>query len=169
MPAYPWLFEIKDSAEKGETAITIPDNFMDGQKGKVIATKDAKDLLAYLLSLKQTNIPDGRPVPLFLYPQKPAATAGNGNTKELDGGALYATYCQTCHQANGEGLKGAFPPLKGSSIVNDANPKPISASFSMAMKAGSKKDIRPCRRRNHQQSHRRRDQRHYELRTHQLG
>lgn len=23
----------------------------------------------------------------------------------------------SCHQANGEGLKGAFPPLKGSSIV----------------------------------------------------
>ncbi|HWA59706.1 MAG TPA: cytochrome c [Gemmatimonadales bacterium] len=26
--------------------------------------------------------------------------------------------CQTCHQANGEGLPNAFPPLAGSAIVN---------------------------------------------------
>jgi cytochrome c oxidase cbb3-type subunit II len=35
---------------------------------------------------------------------------------------LYATHCQACHQPNGEGLKGAFPPLKGSAIVLDENP-----------------------------------------------
>lgn len=31
---------------------------------------------------------------------------------------LYAANCQACHQANGEGLPGAFPPLKGSPIVS---------------------------------------------------
>jgi cytochrome c oxidase cbb3-type subunit II len=34
------------------------------------------------------------------------------------GQALYATYCAACHQANGEGVPGQFPPLKGSSAVN---------------------------------------------------
>jgi cytochrome c oxidase cbb3-type subunit 2 len=29
----------------------------------------------------------------------------------------YAKNCQACHQPNGEGLKGAFPSLKGSPIV----------------------------------------------------
>ena len=41
----------------------------------------------------------------------------------IDGAQLYASNCQACHQQNGEGLKGAFPPLKGSKIVVDKNPE----------------------------------------------
>lgn len=37
------------------------------------------------------------------------------------GQALYSTYCGACHQANGEGLAGIFPPLKGSAVVNRAD------------------------------------------------
>jgi cytochrome c oxidase cbb3-type subunit 2 len=44
-----------------------------------------------------------------------------------DGRELYATHCQACHQETGEGLKGAFPPLKGSKIVLDANPEMMLA------------------------------------------
>ncbi|HEY4112033.1 cbb3-type cytochrome c oxidase subunit II [Puia sp.] len=124
MPAYPWLFEIKDSAEKGDITISVPDLFLNAQTGVVVATKEARQLVAYLQSLKQTNLPDGRPIPAFLYPIKAAAGAGkNDKSNQPDGGALYATYCQSCHQPNGEGLKGAFPSLKGSAIVNDPNPE----------------------------------------------
>ncbi len=35
----------------------------------------------------------------------------------VDPAALYATNCGACHQANGEGLPGTFPPLAGSSWV----------------------------------------------------
>jgi mono/diheme cytochrome c family protein len=31
---------------------------------------------------------------------------------------LYISQCAACHQANGEGLPGVFPPLKGSGVVN---------------------------------------------------
>jgi cytochrome c oxidase cbb3-type subunit 2 len=34
------------------------------------------------------------------------------------GQALYAANCSACHQAAGVGLPGAFPPLKGSNVVN---------------------------------------------------
>jgi mono/diheme cytochrome c family protein len=34
-----------------------------------------------------------------------------------DGHALYESRCAACHQANGEGLPGAFPPLAGSEFV----------------------------------------------------
>ena len=37
------------------------------------------------------------------------------------GQALYSAYCGACHQANGEGLAGVFPPLKGSAVVNKAD------------------------------------------------
>jgi cytochrome c oxidase cbb3-type subunit 2 len=125
MPAYPWLFIVKDSAEKGDISISVPDEFMDGETGKVVATNAAMQLVAYLESLKQVDLPDGRPVPAFLYPLKKTASSASesGQPGELDGAALYATNCQSCHQANGEGLKGAFPPLKGSPIVNDDNPE----------------------------------------------
>jgi cytochrome c oxidase cbb3-type subunit 2 len=37
------------------------------------------------------------------------------------GPALYSSYCAACHQANGEGIPGTFPPLKGSAVVNRAD------------------------------------------------
>ena len=33
------------------------------------------------------------------------------------GGPVYAANCQACHQANGQGVKGAFPGLDGSKVV----------------------------------------------------
>jgi mono/diheme cytochrome c family protein len=35
-----------------------------------------------------------------------------------EGGDLYIAKCSACHLANGEGVPGAFPPLKGSGVVN---------------------------------------------------
>ncbi|GJM11550.1 MAG: nitrite reductase [Lysobacteraceae bacterium] len=35
----------------------------------------------------------------------------------LDGAALYGQHCQACHQPNGQGLAGAFPPLAGSDFL----------------------------------------------------
>jgi cytochrome c oxidase cbb3-type subunit 2 len=124
MPAYPWLFEIKDSAGKGDIVVNVPKDFLNGQTGKVVAKPEALYLVAYLQSLKQTKLPDGKPAPEFLY-KKEMESAANGGSKPAaaDGVALYTANCQSCHQANGEGLKGAFPPLKGSPIVLDENPE----------------------------------------------
>jgi len=36
-----------------------------------------------------------------------------------EGKALYEAKCQVCHQANGEGLAGAFPPLAKSDYLAD--------------------------------------------------
>lgn len=35
----------------------------------------------------------------------------------VDGKEIYSTRCQTCHQANGQGVPGVFPPLDGSEWV----------------------------------------------------
>ncbi len=126
MPAYPWLFTIKDKASNGDVIVNIPEEYLGGAKGKVIATDEALQLLAYLQSLKQVKLPDGTPEPDFLYKKKPGANAPPakpGEEPELDGAMLYANNCQSCHQANGEGLKGAFPSLKGSKIVLDDSPE----------------------------------------------
>ncbi|HET9053576.1 MAG TPA: cbb3-type cytochrome c oxidase subunit II, partial [Cyclobacteriaceae bacterium] len=119
MPAYPWLFEVKNEAGEGEVEVMVPAEFRKGITGKIIATEEALHLVAYLQSLKQTPLPDGKPAMDFLYKKKEEALTGT--TEQLpglpDGGILYAQNCAACHQANGEGLPGAFPPLKGSAIV----------------------------------------------------
>ncbi len=118
MPAYPWLFEIKNEVGKDEVEVSVPDKFRKGKSGKIIATKEALNLVAYLQSLKQTPLPDGT-VPLeFLYKKKASPeSVTSGNVNLPDGQLLYTKYCASCHQANGEGLKGAFPPLKESPVV----------------------------------------------------
>ena len=123
MPSYEWLFEIKESPEKNDVVVSMPTQFLNGRTGKVVATKKAMQLLAYIQSLKQAALPEGINAKEFLYnkEKKNTATSSSVGNIESDGKALFTTNCQSCHQENGEGLKGAFPPLKGSQIVNGAN------------------------------------------------
>jgi mono/diheme cytochrome c family protein len=65
------------------------------------------------------------------------ATAATGSAP-ADGGALdttallekgkqiYTTTCQACHQATGEGLPGAFPPLAGSEWVTGPSKRTVA-------------------------------------------
>jgi mono/diheme cytochrome c family protein len=64
-----------------------------------------------------------------------AGDAGSGDTSQVatsngdsapagaasQGAQLYQR-CATCHQPNGQGIVGAFPPLAGSEYANAANP-----------------------------------------------
>lgn len=45
------------------------------------------------------------------------------------GQALYETKCAACHQATGQGLPPAFPPLNGSPVVNG----PIAAHLKLVI------------------------------------
>lgn len=128
MPAYPWLFEVKNEVQNGDVEITVPEPFRKGMKGKIVATKEALQLVSYLQALKQTDLFGPNAAPEFLYQKedklKEASNAGSKDNS-LNGASLYSMQCQTCHQANGEGLKGAFPPLKGSSIVTADDPEQL--------------------------------------------
>lgn len=122
MPSYKWLFEIKTNPSKADVVVSMPTEFLDANTGKLVAKKEALQLVAYLLSLKQTPLPTGTIPKEFLYKKAvgdiPSSKTGN---KTVDGKARYEANCVACHQANGEGLKGAFPPLKGSPVVNGEN------------------------------------------------
>ncbi len=137
MPAYSWMFEVKEKPDQGDMIVQVPDEFRKGIKGSIIALPDALHLVAYLQSLKQSKLPDGRQIPTFLY-KKAMEGSGAGQDQStanhVDGTSLYTANCQSCHQANGEGLKGAFPSLKGSRIVLDDDPKTL---FTIIMKGYS--------------------------------
>lgn len=122
MPAYPWLFKVKPKAGLEDVEINVPEEFRRGD-GVIVARKEALQLVAYLLSLKQTPLPDGTEPEAFLYVREDEGAPGEiGKGVSQKGKALFAANCQACHQANGEGLKGVFPSLKGSEIVLDDDP-----------------------------------------------
>ncbi|MDI9336962.1 MAG: cbb3-type cytochrome c oxidase subunit II [Alphaproteobacteria bacterium] len=124
MPSYHWLFELKDNPDSTEIIVPVPASFLNGKKGKVVATENALALVAYLKSLKQVPLPSTMQPNAFLMADALASnekSSGGQANEAVDGKKLYTTYCQTCHQENGEGLKGAYPPLKGSAVVTGNN------------------------------------------------
>ncbi|CAN5759480.1 cbb3-type cytochrome c oxidase subunit II [soil metagenome] len=123
MPAYPWMFAIKKNPAKSDVIVNVPKEYLEGAEGKMVASKEAVQLVAYLQALKQTKLPDGSVEPAFLYKKDVKNLAGAAAPEGLNGAALYTANCQSCHQPNGEGLKGAFPPLKASKVVLNDNPE----------------------------------------------
>lgn len=120
MPAYPWLFEVKKELDKNDVEVNVPNEFKENTNDKIVATEEALNLVAYLQSLKQVELPSGINKSDFLYKKETndkIAKTEKSEDKLPNGKLLYANNCMTCHQANGEGLPGAFPPLKRSKIV----------------------------------------------------
>lgn len=120
MPSYKWLFEMKINPTKNDVVVSMPSQFLNGETGKLVATKEALQLVAYIQSLKQTPLPQGTLPYNFLYKKTTTIASKDGSTA-ADGKGLYQANCAACHQVNGEGLKGAFPSLKDSPIVTGEN------------------------------------------------
>lgn len=53
MPSYPYLFELKAQGEAGDVAVQLPSGLAPSG-ATVVASKDAQDLVSYILSLDRT-------------------------------------------------------------------------------------------------------------------
>jgi len=115
MQAYPWFFESREFPTKSDVVVTLPPEYAP-EKGKVVAKEEAKDLVAYLLSLKQIPI---KGIKDSLDETKDLALSGDKVDK---GNQLYNIQCASCHQANGQGVPGVFPPLVDDPVLNDPDP-----------------------------------------------
>lgn len=114
MPSHPWLFKEVDAPTPGQTMVKLPDEFMPENGKAVVTTERSEALVAYLLSLKQDELPAGS-----ASAGGAAKTAGGGDAK---GASIYAQNCASCHQDNGQGLAGVFPPLVDDPVVIDEDP-----------------------------------------------
>jgi cytochrome c oxidase cbb3-type subunit 2 len=140
MPAFDWMFDVVDQAPPGTTPVPLPAAYAPA-RGVVVPGDKAKALVAYLLALRQPSLPgavDGHgdtshandatqaraPGGAASAMGAPAGASSSAHGEEgaAEGGALFTAHCAACHQASGEGLPGAFPPLKGNAVVNDADP-----------------------------------------------
>lgn len=132
MPNFKFLFREVKAVPAGATAVPIPAAFAPANGDKVIPTQKAEALVAYLMSLKQPAIPGyamnggmGGPTsaaPPASAPVASATAAGGYAYDAAKGKALFDSTCAACHQASGEGVPTAFPPLKANAAVEDADP-----------------------------------------------
>jgi cytochrome c oxidase cbb3-type subunit 2 len=131
MPSFNWLFDSVDQAPTGVTTIPLPRAYASA-RGVVVPTHKAEALIAYLASLKQPPwaateaVSGGHQMPDMASPTTTASAPASASVAPLGrgydaakGAALFTANCSACHQANGEGLPGAFPSLKGDAVVND--------------------------------------------------
>lgn len=128
MPAYKWLFEEKDASEvtSQDVVVAVPQDFLRGSEKKIVATQEAIDLVRYLQSLKQAPLPGEAPGFIPFREKKDQSQSQSPSGIALpDGKNLYMQTCAACHQADGKGLPGAFPPLAASSVVTDKDPETI--------------------------------------------
>ncbi|MBS1537466.1 MAG: cytochrome c [Bacteroidetes bacterium] len=64
--------------------------------------------------------------PVFVDPDaKKQVEAGGTATSGGPGAAVFSKICATCHQGNGKGLPGTYPPLAGSEFATGESTRPI--------------------------------------------
>jgi len=120
MPPYPWLFKEVWKPAATDISVNVPKKYLRDTSKVVVATEKVLQLVEYLQSLQQVD-------PTFAIDEfipsasKEAFVESGIEDVPLDGKALYVKHCAACHQPSGEGLAGAFPPLKGSPVVLDEN------------------------------------------------
>lgn len=128
MPSFGWLFAVVDHAPAGVTAVPLPKAYAPAG-GVVVPTHKAEALIAYLASLKQAALPGAEAAAgggqAMAAPTTTASAAASANVTSpaagydaAKGAALFTANCSACHQANGEGLPGAFPSLKNDAVVD---------------------------------------------------
>ena len=90
------IIETFQSLAQGDSFIILPENFASTPTYSMYSgqAKTAQDLA-----------------------EKPSTSS-----KANIGATLYRTSCASCHQGNGEGVTGAFPPLSGDPVVTADDP-----------------------------------------------
>jgi cytochrome c oxidase cbb3-type subunit 2 len=146
MPRYSWLFRKTDTTAIQDGDITLPRGITQMRGSDVmVAKEDALHLVAYLKSLKQFSFEDASPTEFIpALPKKEGSNATSTKSEQSMGANLYQNNCAACHQGNGRGVKGAFPPLNGSLIVNDENPEMLIKIILMGYDARQEYGMMPA-------------------------
>lgn len=118
MPSFPWLFRIEREPADDATVVSMPGSY-GPDEGKVVATDRAEALVAYLKSLKQAPLPGGEEK----SDGSGEAKAESGSSGGPSGKDVYGANCASCHQSNGKGVPGSFPPLAGDPVVTAEDPE----------------------------------------------
>ncbi len=85
----------------------------------ILAVSGPGDSLIYSGQIEEgVYVPEGGTVQTIPVDAAPAERASTIEERVAFGRRVYTSNCAACHQANGEGLANAFPPLAGSDYLN---------------------------------------------------
>lgn len=119
-------------------------------KGKTAALGPMKEViqnsLQYLTQADLTAIAVYLKSVVPAQPEQPATPSPGGEQPEpaAAGQPIYKKYCSGCHQDNGEGKPGIYPPLKGNPVVTLGDPaNAITTVLQGGFKAATKADPMP--------------------------
>ncbi len=145
MPRYSWLFRKTDTTLVQDDDVTLPRGITKMEGSDVLVAKEeALHLVAYLKSLQQFSFDTGMLTDFIpALPKEDLNNATAVTSKKSIGASLYQNNCVACHQGNGRGVKGAFPPLAGSLIVNDKNPEKLIKIVLMGYDARKEYGVMP--------------------------
>ncbi|HKJ45937.1 MAG TPA: cbb3-type cytochrome c oxidase subunit II [Balneolales bacterium] len=125
MPAFHWLFKVVKNPGPNQTVIPVPKEYAP-KNGKIVPTQRAVALVDYILSLKQTPLNEKGPQVSESASENNGGTSpqqkSTAGTGKINGKNIFVQNCAACHQTNGEGVPGAFPPLANDPVVNNDNP-----------------------------------------------
>lgn len=83
--------------------------------------------VSYIFYNANTDAPElGDRRTLLTLMARSAGTAGGAAAGSADGGQIYSANCVACHQANGAGMPGVFPPLASSEWVLAKDKVPVN-------------------------------------------
>ncbi|MFB6262927.1 MAG: cytochrome c, partial [Bradymonadaceae bacterium] len=121
MPAFKWLFRVEKHPSAAETTISVPEPW-GPEAGTVVATERAQALVAYLKSLQQAPVPGAST--RNKGGSSASAKSGDGSASGAgpNGESIYESKCASCHQSDGGGVPGTFPPLAGDPVVTADDP-----------------------------------------------
>lgn len=86
------------------------------QKGILYSLGLACVMLAYGCG---SNKKEGKPQPLDTSTLTDSMKPAKPEAKKHPGEAVYANYCATCHQSNGTGVPGMYPPLTPNAYIGN--------------------------------------------------
>jgi cytochrome c oxidase cbb3-type subunit 2 len=113
MPAHPWLYRVEAEPDSGEVVVPVPTEHAP-ESGQVVATEEARALVAYLQSLRQSDLRSDT--------DTTSSGQADGPSEGPAGARVYASRCASCHQPDGQGVEGVYPPLAGDPVVTAEEP-----------------------------------------------
>jgi cytochrome c oxidase cbb3-type subunit 2 len=122
MPPYRYLFEVRKIGRKpSPDALMLPPELAQAGR-EIVPTPEAKELAAYLLSLRvDVPLPDAPVTPPGGGYESAGSESQAGPGEDATfarGRVVYGSLCGLCHGNDGLGKPGQVPPLAGSEWVN---------------------------------------------------
>lgn len=109
---YAW--QIGKPLQGGDSRTPVAAEHQQSSSAEVASTGSSDSPKSSDTQAEKASGSDSSGEPEAENPESSVAEAQSTASTDVDGKALFSAHCSSCHQATGQGIPGAFPPLAGS-------------------------------------------------------